>query len=110
LEHFDGNSTLHLNKFHLEHINYLIRKAEKKGIHLIFFLSPRIRPGGELNDQIGLFEAIDSRHKLSIADPVRYPKLYLVQYSYSLIYMNSDGVKLYTKALADEFKKLVISL
>ena len=89
-----------LNKAHLNKINYLIKKSKEKNIHLVFIIPPRLP---EYDGLIAIKEKLPKTHIIEIANPEKYPELYQIDYSFDIGHLNSEGAKIFTKYLADEF-------
>ncbi|MBT7491626.1 MAG: hypothetical protein HN704_08465 [Bacteroidetes bacterium] len=94
------------NLVHLYEINRLIELSEEKGIHLIFFLNPKIAVK-QYEEYIPLMQQIDDEHKIELADCRFYPELYSLEYAYDNNHLNIDGVRIITKLAAKKFNEIV---
>jgi len=99
------NQSLGVNRVHLKMINRLIEQSQKRGIQLIFHLSPMVA-NYELMRPI--FNRIDIHHKMDLANPVEYPELYSSDIHWDDVHFNLKGAKLFTKKLAGEFNRLLL--
>jgi len=98
------NQTLEANRVQLEMINKLIEQSRKKGIYSIFHLPPM----SDYKLMLPIFDRIDVRHKLDLANPMEYPEFYEMDVHWDTLHFNLKGAKLFTKKLAEKFNRLVL--
>ena len=94
-----------LNRAHSQKVLYLIKKAEKKNIHLIFIISPRLPERcGEL---LAIKRQLPPKNIIELADVIKYPELYEAEYCFDIGHTNKKGAEIFTKYLVNEFKKIL---
>lgn len=86
-------------KAHLDKIDDLILKAERKGINLIFVRMPI------QEDLWSTFQAIPEQHRLDLGDPGEYASLYQAKYFSDKGHLNETGARIYTSNLVAAFKE-----
>jgi len=100
-EYKKGKSFFQPTPSNLQQLHRLIRQAEEKGIQLVVIRSPR-NPG-----LLSLYNALESKNKLDMCDPVKYPEFYKTAYSFDVGHFNTEGSEIFTRALATDFQSLV---
>jgi len=101
-----SQNTPSCNQTHIKKIKQLIALSKKRGIHLIFFLSPKITIG-IYDELIPLYMEIDDNHKIEMANSVLYPEHYSIEYAYDNSHLNFDGAKILTKHTARQFVNII---
>jgi len=107
-ERFEKNPELlkKYNRIYAENLNNMIAESEKKGIFLVFLLSPRI-DNNQYKELLPLFNQIDPRHRIEISDGRKFPELYLAENSFDGTHLNKVGADLYTTILASRLSTLL---
>jgi len=100
------NSNL-LNYAYLDKVNSLIEESKEKGIHLVFFLQPRMQLS-QYRELIPLYNLIDEVHRIDLANPNLYPEFYNAKYMFDASHLNPEGAEIFSKYFAQEFNKLLI--
>ncbi len=100
-EHKKNTSALVAAPANLRQLHQIIEKAAQKSIKIIIIRSPR-NPG-----LTPLYNALETENKLDMSNPVKYSEFYLTKYSFDVGHFNQAGSQLFTRALADEFQRLV---
>jgi hypothetical protein len=54
-----------------------------------------------------VFNQIDARHRIDLANPFTYPEFYSLDNTYDITHFNNKGAALFTEKMAEEFKRLV---
>ena len=85
-----------VDQVHLERIRKLIQMSDNLDIELIFIISPRTSSPG----LVALYNSIDPQHKLELSNASVYPQLYLMENTFDIDHLNTQGSELYTKILA----------
>lgn len=98
-----NSKNIPLDVVHLNRINELIDLSEKKGVSIIFILSPR---NFSLN-LIHLYNAIPENNKIQLSNSKEYPELYLMKNSFDIGHLNTKGSCIYSSLMATEFNKLL---
>ncbi|MBK9523808.1 MAG: hypothetical protein IPO39_03440 [Bacteroidetes bacterium] len=96
------------NHVYLDRINSTIQNLLATGIYPVFVMNPRADPR-QYKEILTVFYNIDPRYRIEIADSRKYPDLYAVENASDETHLNEQGAVLYTKYLAREFNKLVLS-
>lgn len=101
---FDEYIYLTSNRVHLERLTELNRKSLKKGINLIFLITPR---GGIGNDYQKLvsFTKYDELNIIDLAYFQKFPDLYELENGFDAVHFNSQGARLFTNKLADKLNE-----
>jgi hypothetical protein len=98
---------VHLNKFHLNKLQDLIKCSKEKGIHLIFVVPPKLK---EYNELYALLEYIPDENFIDISSPEKYPSLYLSKNTFDVGHLNQNGARLFTNYIVDELRRKKIIL
>ena len=90
---------------YLNKLKTIISEAESKGIEVILVLPPR---GSAVTYDMCLpiFQHLPYSHRIDLADPVAFPRLYTYEYSFDKIHLNSSGAKAYTEYLSLRFNSI----
>ncbi len=99
-------STQEVNQVYLDKVNELIEFSKKRDIQLIFFLQARMSLDFYRNI-LPVFNAIDDKHKIDMADPNKYPEFYQVQYLFDGGHMNPEGAMIYSRIFARKFDEIL---
>lgn len=92
------------DKVHQERILQLIQKSHHRGIELIFmFIAPK--PNQAYRNAINLQAHLPDEHLIEIT-PVNYPELFTLENAFDIGHFNTQGVRMFTLFLADEFKEI----
>lgn len=94
------------SKPHIEKIQELIQRSREKGVHLIFYLPPRYTRQAYM-ELLPVFNQIDTRHRMDLANPFTFPEFYSVEDSYDEAHFNDKGAALFTEKIAEKFNRLV---
>ncbi len=94
------------NQVHLKEIEELIRFSDEKGVHLVFFLNPKIAVR-KYEEFIPIMQHIDNVHILELADSRKYPQLYAAKYAYDNSHLNVKGAELISKLAANKFTAIL---
>lgn len=107
-DHFTKVNQLNVehNPVHLERMLHFIDRAKKKGIHLMFVLTPR-QSYDMYHGTLPMYKALPAVHKLSLADSEKFPELYAFDYSFDTDHLNKKGAIQFSVYMADIFNKLV---
>lgn len=101
-----GNENAFLNKAHLKYLQQLIIKSADKGIHLIFFISPRL----ELDfytELIPIYNYLPKEHVVEIANYNKYKQLYLTKNSFDVGHLNTTGAGILSTYLAEQLEQIM---
>ncbi len=104
VEQFENSDNYCINNKTLKKTLEFIDIAEKKGIHLIYILSPQ---NVNYNGLIPIFERIPNKNKIELANGSVYPEFYLLKHTHALQHLNNAGAEIYTKMLAEKFNEIV---
>lgn len=96
-----------INQYYLTYLNNLIEKSKKKGISLIFILPPRLTEK-EYIELLPIANSLPPNNIIKLHDPDKFKDLYLAKNSFDIGHLNAAGANIFTKNLADEFKKISI--
>lgn len=91
-----------LYKSHLEQMNDLIDKAKANNYYLIFTATP---PGHPTLHSV--VSNISSEHKISLFNPSEYPNFFNEDMYFDDGHLNSNGAKILTTALCENFNSLI---
>jgi lysophospholipase L1-like esterase len=94
------------NKPYLSKINRTIDELKRKGIYPIFVFTPRSEKN-QYDEIIPLFNKIDAKYKIEIADSRKYPELYTVKNSADETHLNKKGAEIFTAILSQKFNELI---
>jgi hypothetical protein len=95
-----------LNPTYMAMVNRMFDDAHKKGITLIFLLPPRY--GRSVYTYlVPIFKSIPETNRINVADSEQFPQFYALENSFGEMHMNSEGTKMYTRAIADQFDVLM---
>jgi hypothetical protein len=94
------------NEVDLLKIQNLIDQFKQKGTHLIFILQSK-SDYDTLDELLALYNRIPSANKINMADPDRFPEFFELSNAFDKIHYNDKGAEIFTKHLAEEFKRLV---
>ena len=103
IANYYNNISNNYDKINLNRILELKQKCNKKGIQLIFILSPRNGSQKLLN----LSQKIPEDNLIDMSNPLKNDLLYNYENSFDIGHLNSKGSYLYSKMLAIEFEKKV---
>ena len=95
------------NKAHLNWIEKLIAVTANKGVHLIFILPPKRFTVESYEELYALYNAINEDNRIALCDPSIYPEFYDPDFRWDAGHFNKKGARVYTTALATEFKKIL---
>lgn len=98
---FDQNVLNKSQVLHLERINDLIMLAESKGVKLFIVLMPNFRR--RIKPIIPIFNCIDSKNRIEIGNPGKYPELYSQHLFYEGKHYNLNGAQTFTKMFTNKF-------
>ena len=108
LTNSDFQKAANLNPTYMAMVNRMFDEAHKKGITLIFLLPPRY--GRSVYTYlVPVFKSVPAGSRINMADSDRYPQFYALENSFGEMHMNSEGTKMYTRAVAEQFDDLVHS-
>ncbi len=100
---FDAETdSSYYSRAHLRRIQKLISESGKKGIHCFFVLQPKMSVY-EMKEIVAILKHLPEEHVINLADPDRYPSLYLARNSFSESHFNMDGTHILTRLLAERF-------
>lgn len=92
------------DKIHQERILELIEKSRRRGIELIFiFIAPK--PNQAYQNVVNLKAHLPIEHLIEIT-PVKYPDLFTIDNAFDIGHFNTQGVRLFTRYLVEEFKAI----
>ncbi|MFO7722262.1 MAG: hypothetical protein R6V49_03470, partial [Bacteroidales bacterium] len=94
-----------VNKNHVEFIHRMISRCNDEGIHIVFFLHPKLDPM-YLEGTIALSHYIPENHLIDISDPESHPELYLVKNSLNNNHFNSRGTQILSNLAARKFMEV----
>jgi len=107
--------TLHIDKYarqwlpqdnpFVEKLVSLIRKADAKGIKLVYFLPPLQTVRG-LHFAYPIYQALPVESRIDLSDPRKFPELYQTENVFDLEHVNNNGAVFLSRYLADEFASL----
>lgn len=97
------NPAHQINTPHWERLQDLLDQSKKKGVHLIFLLSPRVYAP----DLLALMNKLPPEHKIDLSDPRRFPEFYQAGFSFDDMHLNHRGATLYTESLASALKNIM---
>jgi hypothetical protein len=97
----------YFNEVHFKKLNHLIKKSNKKGVHLVFIIPPR---SVSYNELLAIKEKISRNHIIEIANPEKYPNLYKVEYSFDGGHLNKKGADLFSEYIARELLNNVFKM
>lgn len=100
---FLENSHQRFNTEHLKMLLKLIDRSNRKGVHLIFLMPPRLQRYEEL---LALKEELPSENVVEVANPNKYPMLYQVKYSFDVGHLNTKGAQFFSIYLARELEAI----
>ncbi len=92
-----------VNRVHLEKLLSIIDRSEKKGIHVIYFIPPRLVNYAEL---LPLKYCLPQDRLIDVTNALKYPNLYRVEYSFDIGHLNDKGADFLTEAVAEKVKKI----
>ncbi|MEQ9304991.1 MAG: hypothetical protein RJQ14_13865, partial [Marinoscillum sp.] len=93
----------HVDKINLQRMLEMIKLSEKRGIKLVFIVSPRFSN----KESVGLSLRLPEDHLIDMANPDKYPEYYNVKNSFDLGHMNTEGANQYSITLAHQFLKII---
>lgn len=92
-----------LNQPHLERLRKIISDSEKRGIHVIFLLTPRHATPQLLR----LSQEIPEPNIINLSDPGEYPGFYDPELSFDIGHLNRKGSRIFSIEVAREFSKII---
>jgi hypothetical protein len=69
-------------------------------------LPPRLNRQAYM-ELLPVFNQIDTRHRMDLANPFTFPEFYSVEDSYDEAHFDDKGAVLFTEKMAEKFKRLV---
>ncbi|MBX2877813.1 MAG: hypothetical protein KTR30_37175 [Saprospiraceae bacterium] len=105
LQGYKGYSDAYYSEAHQERVLQLIERAKEKGIHLILIYissGTNQNPGRAIN----LCRSLPKSHIIELANPTKFPELYYVANAFDPGHLNAKGSRIFTRYLAQEFKKI----
>lgn len=105
LQGYEEYSDAYYSEVHQERILQLIKRAKVKGIHLILIYissGTNQNPGRTIN----LCRSLPKSHIIELANPTKFPELYYVANAFDPGHLNAKGSRIFTRYLAQEFKKI----
>jgi hypothetical protein len=91
----------YLNRTHLDLLNEIITESKRKGMHVFFLISPRLRNYKEIH---ALANHLPDNNIIDISSVEDYPELYKVSNSFDGVHLNEKGAELYTTYIAEVLK------
>ncbi|MGC1310048.1 MAG: hypothetical protein WA885_22700 [Phormidesmis sp.] len=86
------------NVAHLHKLLSLIKKSKAKGVHLIFFVPPRL---SSYIEAAAIAQALPKENVIEVFDPIKYPELYQPDLSFDKGHLNAKGAEIFTKIFAE---------
>ncbi len=91
------------NPVYLAYAKKMINLAKKRGIKLLFVLTPRNTDP----DTVFTFYMIEPPDRIDLNDPIRFPEFYSEEYSWDMGHLNKKGASVFTKRLSQAFLKKI---
>ncbi len=92
------------DRIHQQRILELIQKSRRSGIQLIFmFIAPK--PNSAYRNVVDLKPHLPDDQLIEIT-PLKYPELFTIENAFDIGHFNTQGVRLFTSYLAEEFKEI----
>lgn len=100
------NRTYSFNPIHLARLQDLLSQSESRGIRLLYLLSPRggVRAHFQLQ---ALKSALPPNTVIDLSNPAEFPEFHSPEYSFDRAHLNTEGSRLYTRAIASQAKKIL---
>jgi hypothetical protein len=95
-----------VNTVHLRKLTQLIKECEKRNIHCLFLLHPKHEDEVSFREAIALSVHLPAIHVIDVADPDKYPELYLQENSLNRNHFNISGTSFLTTFAAGQFTEL----
>jgi len=83
-----------------------LKKADKKGVKLIFILNPVAFAFDEIPEMVALFYSLPATNRLDLADPFKHSEFYQLENRWDEGHLNEKGALLYSQKLSKLFKTL----
>lgn len=83
-----------------------IKKAEAKGVTVIFILNPINHVFDKAEEMVALLQSLPEKNRIDLANPYKYSDLYKVENRWDEGHLNSKGAQLYTQELANQFEAI----
>jgi hypothetical protein len=90
---------------YLDYINKITTKSSEKGIEVIWILPPCLK-FEDFNFILPIYNLLNNKNKINMADPDEYPELYQKDYHYNTGHLNKKGSELYSISIAHQFNKI----
>lgn len=87
---------------HVDELKQLIKTAKNKNIDLYFMLLPKA-PASYYEDVYKHLLVLPESNYVNVANPIKYPNLYQLEYSFDRAHLTFEGSKILTKALYNEY-------
>jgi hypothetical protein len=88
-----------------EFLSDMVRVLKANGTELIFIINPRNFESSDVEFLLRVSNELKPATVISLYDPTEYPEFYDYNLTFDLAHLNSDGARIYTRVLAEQFMK-----
>lgn len=95
------NTNLQSNSYHLQYLSQLISIANKKGVQVIFIVSPKLEISQELIDT---YSQLPMENTIPIEKYCYLPEYHQISYNFDVGHLNRDGSTFFSSAIGSAMK------